>query len=241
MCVCFCLGACAYLCVCESFKCVWVSSGEKNLPFDSLTTHCVQQKYWVLLAWLHFFVLWGFWNTTLQAGEAKWESLICTFSSRKEIRMIDAIFQETSSKNNTWSKNVTYYLFLKGWTGFKNSMNSVWLLDKTLWALTKWQEKKLVAKNCILSFLSIRQLEWFTHTVLQQEYFGRGSLPAAVMKFRTFRHQQWILHKWVKYEFITQDEKHVTFATLNKMNGSLSHLHSHPFLWLCHEVNLIYW
>lgn len=61
------------------------------------------------------------------------------------------------------------------------------------------------------------------------------------MKFRTFHRQQQILHTRVKHEFITQDEKHVTFTALNKMNGSLRHLHPHTFLWHCHEVYLIYW
>lgn len=120
----------------------------KNLPFDSLTTYCVQQKYWVLAPWLHFFsplVRWDFWNTTFQAMEAKWESLTCTFSSREEIIMIDVIFQETASKKNTWSENVTYYRIavLEGGLGFKNSKRSFWRLDKTLRALTKWQQKKL--------------------------------------------------------------------------------------------------
>lgn len=133
----------------------------------------------------------------------------------------------------------TVCVFFKGWTGFKNIEHSVQHLDKTLWALTKWQQKMLRSS---LSVLRIRQFEWFTSTVLPQKYLGSSAaIPAAVMKFRMFHHQQWILHNRMKYELITQDEKHVTFATLNKMNGSLNHLHPHTFLWLCHEVYLIYW
>lgn len=75
----------------------------------------------------------------------------------------------------------------------------------------------------------------------RQQHLGRASIPAAVMRFGTSHHQQWILHNGARREFITQDEKHVTFATLNKMNGSLSHLHPHTFLWLRREVCLIYW
>ena len=174
--------------------------------------------------------------------------------------MIDVIFQETASEKNTWSENVTYYPFFFFFfhkcelvLKIAHIQFDFWVKHCELWqnggrkcwgqilACCRKKKKKKKKKKNPASLLSTRQLEWFTHTVLQQEYLGRASLPAAVMKFRTFHHQQWILHKRLKYEFITQDEKHVTFATLNKMNGSLSHLHSHTFLWLCHEVNLIYW
>lgn len=92
--------------------CGWDGVKGKTPPFDSLTTQCGQQKYWVLVAGLHFFFF--FLSVEVfffEAGKAKWEPLTCTFSSREEIRMIDVIFQETASEKNTWSENVTYYPF----------------------------------------------------------------------------------------------------------------------------------
>lgn len=73
MCVCFCLGACAYsysrVCVCG-----WDGVKGKTPPFDSLTTQCGQQKYWVLVAGLHFFFFFFvrggffFWGRESQMG-----------------------------------------------------------------------------------------------------------------------------------------------------------------------------
>lgn len=67
-----------------------------------------------------FFVRWDF-------GGSQTGSPACTFAPWEEKRMIDVIFQETSSKENTWSESVTvfpaapcyfYFSLKKSWTGF---------------------------------------------------------------------------------------------------------------------------
>lgn len=156
-------------------------------------------------------------------------------------------FRKPHPGKKTWSKNVTLYFFFPPADCKKPAfISDFWV--KQPWLLQNGKAnvevilRHAAAKKAASQSVHTKDSWGDLHlSVLLQEYLGWGTLPAAVMKFRMFHHQQWILHKRVKYEFITQDEKHVTFASLNKMNGSLSHLHSHTFLWLCHEVNLIYW
>lgn len=111
MCVCFCLGACAYS---YSRVCVRVGWCEGKNPSLWFTHHSVWPaeilSFSGRIAFFFFFFL-SVEVFFFEAGKAKWEPLTCTFSSREEIRMIDVIFQETASEKNTWSENVTYYPF----------------------------------------------------------------------------------------------------------------------------------
>lgn len=226
------------ICVLGVCVCVCGLVFEKNLLFDSLTTHGVQQKYWVLVAWLHFFCVCpqrGL-KYTFSGQEAKWDSLtsFVFFSSKRGYQNDWCDFSGNSikGKHKTWKCHF-FFFFLKG------SQHPVWLLDKTLWALTE-RDEEMSAQicACCTPVFPRHKTAWVIYTYCTRSTLA--TLPAAVMKFRTFHHQQWILHKRVKYEFITRDEKHVTFATLNKMNGSLRHLHSHTFLWLCHAMKGIW-
>lgn len=151
MCVCFCLGACvyAYSCVWRAlWMCVCVYVGGlvrgKNLPFDSLTTHCVQQKYWVLVAWLHFFCPQRFlkYNFSGRGSQMGVTHMYFFFSRGNQNDWCYFSGNNIKEKHMKWKCHMLsffFFFFRKGWTGFKNSEHSVWLLDKTLWALTKWQ------------------------------------------------------------------------------------------------------
>lgn len=142
MCVCFCLGTCvhAYLKVCEHFECVCesrkVGVRGKTCPFDSLTTQCVQQKYWVLVAGLHFRPLRFSKYSFLGIGSRMGVTHVCFFFSWGN-RSDWCYFS-----GNGINENVTYQcVFFRGWTSFKNSKHSVWRLDKTQSANETAEEK----------------------------------------------------------------------------------------------------
>lgn len=108
--------------------------------------------------------------------------------------------------------------------------------DKIERSFTKWH----LPRNAFDTSLKF-------HTTMRSWAISSGRPPLhiplrlIILICGTFCHQQWISHsKSVKCNFITANEEHVTFATLNKINGSLRHLHSHTFLWLHYEVSLIY-
>lgn len=107
---------------------VRVCVGVLSNPQSSLTPH-VQQKYWAFVApFLYFLAPLFFCPLRFRR---KPNGIVRTFAPWEEKRMIDVIFQETSSKKNTWSESVTvfpaapcyfyFYFFKKSWTGFKKA------------------------------------------------------------------------------------------------------------------------
>lgn len=133
MCVCSCLGACVYVYLCV---CGWVGVREKPalwfthhhslcpaeiLTFSGTIAFCLSAELFEIQLFTHmyFFFSWG--------NQSDW----CHFSGNS-----------IKEKPMKWKCHILS-CFCKGWTGFKNSKHSVWLLDKTLWALTKWLQKML--------------------------------------------------------------------------------------------------
>lgn len=84
-----------------------VCVGVLNNPQSSLTPH-VQQKYWAFEAPFLYFLS-SIFSVHWDFGGSQTGSLACTFAPWEEKRMIDVIFQETSSKKYTWSETVTVF------------------------------------------------------------------------------------------------------------------------------------
>lgn len=109
----------ASVCGCAFVLLGWVTPTAHSPLMSSRNTTFVAPFLYFLARF--FFVRWDF-------GGSQTGSLACTFAPWEEKRMIDVIFQETSSKKNTWSERVTVfpatpcYLFIylkkKSWTGF---------------------------------------------------------------------------------------------------------------------------
>lgn len=152
MCVCFCLGACvcAYLCVCG-----WV--GVKERPALWFTQHSLCPAEILSFSGMiaFFFCPLRFLKYNFSGpGKPNGSHSHVLFPPVRKSEWLMLFFRKRHQRKTHEVKMSHAIVLFKGWTGFKNSEHSVWLLVKTLWALTKWKQKMLRSdlrkKNCIL-------------------------------------------------------------------------------------------
>lgn len=145
MCVCFSPGACVYASTLNVCACGWVGVGGKpSLWFTHHSLCPAEILSFTGMIKFFFFCPQRFFEIQLfRPRKPNGSHSHVLFLLERKRGWLMLFFRKHHQRKTHEVKMshtiVVFGFFLKGWTGFKNSEHSVWLLDKTLWALTKWQ------------------------------------------------------------------------------------------------------